>query len=94
MIIENPGNGVDLPEEETIGSNMWHLATNDEDRRRLASEPDLMPTAVEEFTLAEGTQVRWSTGQIRGPRQLPFRIPGRCHEATIHLASGDCGRCG
>lgn len=225
LIIENPGSGADLPEEETlgyyltqkinehrenpqddlisflldaefggqplsdahvlgsvvliliagidttwsaIGSSLWHLATHDDDRKRLASEPDLMATAVEEFlrayapvtmarlaatdhelggcpvkegdwmllpfpaanrdpevfenadkvlldraknrhaafglgihrclgsnlarlelrvaleewlaavpefTLAEGTEVRWSTGQIRGPRELPFRIP-------------------
>ncbi len=150
-----------------IGSSLWHLATNPEDRKRLATEPELMPTAVEEllrayapvtmarlaakdhelagcpvekddwvllpfpaanrdpeafekadqvmldreknrhaafglgihrclgsnlarlelrialeewlaafpeFTLAEGTTVRWSTGQIRGPRELPFHI--------------------
>ena len=30
--------------------------------------------AIPEFSLAEGTKVRWSTGQIRGPRELPFRI--------------------
>lgn len=150
-----------------IGSSLWHLATNPEDRKRLATEPELMPTAVEEFlrayapvtmarlaakdhelggcpvekddwillpfpaanrdpeafekadqvlldraknrhaafglgihrclgsnlarlelrvaleewlaavpefSLAEATTVRWSTGQIRGPRELPFRI--------------------
>lgn len=150
-----------------IGSSLWHLATHPDDRRRLVAEPELIPTAVEEFlrayapvtmarlvaedhdldgchlragewvllpfpaanrdpavfedadrviidrarnrhaafglgihrclgsnlarlelqvaieewlaaipefTLAEGAAVRWSTGQIRGPRQLPFRI--------------------
>ena len=35
-----------------IGSSLWHLATHDDDRRRLAAEPDLMPTAVEEFLRA------------------------------------------
>ena len=30
--------------------------------------------AVPEFTLAEDAKVRWSTGQVRGPRELPFRI--------------------
>jgi cytochrome P450 len=227
MILENPGSGADLPEEETlgyylqqkinehrdnprddlisylldvefhgeplsephivgtvlllliagidttwsaIGASLWHLATHDDDRRRLASDPTLMPTAVEEllrsyapvtmarlvaedtevggcpvkrdewvllpfpaanrdpevfddadevildraknrhstfglgihrclgsnlarlelrvaleewlaafpeFTLAEGAKVRWSTGQVRGPRELPFAIPSR-----------------
>ena len=150
-----------------IGSSLWHLATHPDDRRRLATQPDLMPTAIEEFlrayapvtmarrvvkdhelggcpiadgdwmllpfpaanrdpeefeqpdrvildrarnrhsafglgihrclgsnlarmelriaieewlrahpefSLAEGRTVRWSTGQIRGPRELPFRI--------------------
>ena len=36
----------------SIGSTMWHLATHPEDRRRLIAEPDLMPTAIEEFLRA------------------------------------------
>jgi cytochrome P450 len=35
-----------------IGACFWHLAQHDEDRRRLAAEPELMPTAVEEFLRA------------------------------------------
>ena len=35
-----------------IGSALWHLATHEEDRRRLVAEPELMPTAVEEFLRA------------------------------------------
>jgi cytochrome P450 len=35
-----------------IGSSIWHLATHPEDRRRLVSEPELMPTAIEEFLRA------------------------------------------
>ena len=35
-----------------IGSSIWHLATHPEDRRRLVAEPELMPTAVEEFLRA------------------------------------------
>jgi hypothetical protein len=35
-----------------IGSCIWHLATHPEDRRRLAKEPQLMPTAIEEFLRA------------------------------------------
>jgi cytochrome P450 len=35
-----------------IGSCIWHLATHAEDRRRLATEPQLMPSAIEEFLRA------------------------------------------
>jgi hypothetical protein len=36
----------------SIGSSLWHLATHPEDRRRLAGEPELIPTAIEEFLRA------------------------------------------
>ena len=32
-----------------IGASLWHLAGHSEDRQRLAAEPELMTTAVEEF---------------------------------------------
>jgi cytochrome P450 len=32
-----------------IGASLWHLAKTPEDRRRLAAEPGLLPTAMEEF---------------------------------------------
>jgi cytochrome P450 len=35
-----------------IGSCLWHLATHADDRRRLTAEPQLIPTAVEEFLRA------------------------------------------
>jgi cytochrome P450 len=35
-----------------IGSCLWHLAQHPDDRRRLAAEPDLMASAVEEFLRA------------------------------------------
>ena len=35
-----------------IGSCLWHLAQNPDDRRRLIAEPALMPTAVEELLRA------------------------------------------
>jgi len=35
-----------------IGSCIWHLAAHAEDRRRLVEEPQLMPTAIEEFLRA------------------------------------------
>jgi cytochrome P450 len=36
----------------SIGSTMHHLATHPDDRRRLRAEPELMPTAIEEFLRA------------------------------------------
>mgnify|MGYP000697501839 CR=1 FL=1 len=36
----------------SIGSAMWHLATHPDDRRRLVAEPELLPTAIEEFLRA------------------------------------------
>jgi cytochrome P450 len=35
-----------------IGASLWHLAQNPADRKRLASTPELMGTAVEEFLRA------------------------------------------
>lgn len=35
-----------------IGSSLWHLASHPEDRRRLAADPSLMNTAVEELLRA------------------------------------------
>lgn len=35
-----------------IGASIWHLATHPDDRRRLAEEPELLPTAIEEFLRA------------------------------------------
>ena len=35
-----------------IGASLWHLATHAEDRRRLAKDEALLPTAIEEFLRA------------------------------------------
>jgi cytochrome P450 len=35
-----------------IGASLWHLAGHPDDRRRLVAEPELMPTALEEFLRA------------------------------------------
>jgi cytochrome P450 len=35
-----------------IGSSLWHLATHDEDRRRLVDDPSVIPLAVEELLRA------------------------------------------
>ena len=36
----------------SIGATIWHLATHPDDRDRLIAEPELMPTAIEEFLRA------------------------------------------
>jgi len=36
----------------SIGSAIWHLASHPEDRQRLVEEPELIPSAVEEFLRA------------------------------------------
>ncbi len=33
----------------SIGSALWHLATHPADRQRLIDDPDVLPTAIEEF---------------------------------------------
>jgi len=33
----------------SIGSALWHFATHPEDRRRMAAQPELWPTAIEEL---------------------------------------------
>jgi cytochrome P450 len=35
-----------------IGACLWHLATHEDDQKRLVAEPALIPTAVEEFLRA------------------------------------------
>ena len=35
-----------------LGASLWHLATHLDDRRRLVAEPELIPTAIEEFLRA------------------------------------------
>ena len=35
-----------------IGSSLWHLATHEDDRRRLVSDPSIMPVAIEELLRA------------------------------------------
>ncbi len=46
-----------------------HLA-----RMELRVALDVWLSRIPEFTLADPAAVTWSTGQIRGPRQLPLRI--------------------
>ncbi len=44
-----------------LGASLWHLASNADDRKRLADEPELIPTAVEEFLRAYASVSLWRT---------------------------------
>jgi cytochrome P450 len=35
-----------------IGSSLWHLATHEDDRKRLVADPEIIPTAIEELLRA------------------------------------------
>ena len=72
----------------SIGSAMWHLATHDDDRRRLVAEPELIPTAIEELLRAYSpvTMARIAVDDIelagcpiqrrrQGAAELPRRQP-------------------
>ena len=69
-----------------IGASLWHLAQNPEDRKRLAAEPELMDTAVEEFLRAYApvTMARLVSQGLRlrrlpdeGRRLAAAAVPGR-----------------
>jgi cytochrome P450 len=50
-----------------IGASLWHLASNSRDRDRLVAEPELLPTAIEEFLRAYApvTMARLVTQDLR-----------------------------
>jgi cytochrome P450 len=57
-----------------IGSCLWHLANHPDDRARLVAEPQLMPTAVDEFlrAYAPATLAREVVKETR-IRDCPFK---------------------
>ena len=76
----------------SIGSALWHLAAHDDDRRRLAAEPELLPTAVEELLRAYSpvTMGRVVTEEVEvagvtmrpGDRVL-MNFPGANHDPEV-----------
>ncbi len=44
-----------------LGASLWHLAGHAADRERLLAEPELLPTAVEEFLRAFASVSLWRT---------------------------------
>lgn len=73
----------------SIGSALWHLGTYPEDRQRLIDEPELLPTAIEEFLrfYAPVTMARVADQDIeyngvhinRGDKVL-MNFPAACHD--------------
>src|SRR5437763_8268316 len=57
-----------------IGASLWHLAKTPEDRKRLVAEPELLPTAMEEFLRAYApvTMARLVKHDMKWPN-----VPGR-----------------
>jgi cytochrome P450 len=50
----------------SLGSSLWHLASHPADRERLVAEPELIPTAIEEFLrlYAPATMARIATAPV------------------------------
>jgi cytochrome P450 len=89
--------GIDTA-SSVLGSALWHLATHDDDRRRLGAEPELIPGAVEEFlrAYAPSTMGRIVTSDVefrgrqlrRGERMLlNFPAANRDEEAFVDAAT-------
>jgi cytochrome P450 len=54
-----------------IGASLWHLAKTPADRERLVAEPELLPTAMEEFLRAYApvTMARMAKHDMRWPNR-------------------------
>ena len=77
----------------SIGSALWHLATYPDDRQRLLDEPDLLPTAIEEFlryyapvTMARvaETDISYEGVHIKSGDKVLMNFPAACHDPSLH----------
>ncbi len=73
----------------SIGSGLWHLANNPEDRQRLLDEPDLLPIAIEEMlryyapvTMARvaETDIEYEGVHINRGDKVLMNFPAACHD--------------
>jgi len=73
----------------SIGSALWHLASHDDDRRRLVNEPDLWNTAVEELlrfyapvTMARNAaeDVQYGGVEFKKGDKILMNFPGANHD--------------
>jgi len=76
----------------SIGSTMWHLANHPADRQRLLAEPDLMPTAIEEFlrafapvTMARrlGTDVEYKGCPMKAGERVLMNFPAANRDPEV-----------
>jgi hypothetical protein len=76
----------------SIGSTMWHLANHPGDRQRLLAEPDLMPTAIEEFlrafspvTMARrlGTDVEYKGCPMKAGERVLMNFPAANRDPEV-----------
>ncbi len=73
----------------SIGSALWHLGTHSDDRERLVAEPELLPTAIEEFlryyapvTMARvaETDIDYNGVHINPGDKVLMNFPAACHD--------------
>ena len=73
----------------SIGSALWHLGTYPEDRQRLIDQPELLPTAIEEFlrfyapvTMARvaDTDIDYNGVHIKRGDKVLMNFPAACHD--------------
>jgi len=81
----------------SIGSGLWHLATNPDDRQRLLDEPDLLPIAIEEMlryyapvTMARiaETDIEYEGVHIKSGDKVLMNFPAACHDPE-HFENAD-----
>ncbi|MEU5846320.1 cytochrome P450 [Saccharopolyspora shandongensis] len=82
----------------SIGSSLFHLGTHPEDRRRLAAEPELVPSAVEEFlrfyspvTMARvaKSEVRLGDAEIKAGDRVLMNFPGANRDPQVFPNAGE-----
>ena len=73
----------------SIGSALWHLGSHPDDLARLNAEPDLLPTAVEEFlrfyapvTMARiaDEDIDYGDVHIKSGDKVLMNFPAACHD--------------
>ena len=76
----------------SIGSAMWHIATHADDRRRLVTEPELMPTAIEELLRAYApvtmarrivTDTEYEGCPIKAGERILMNFPGANRDPEV-----------
>ncbi len=59
---------------ESHARRLWEVSEEHLARMELTVALDVWLDRIPEFSLVDPDSVRWSVGQIRGPRELPVRL--------------------